>query len=214
MTGSRVESELKYTATSERPLEELERAEELGPARLSAPRTVTEMDRYVDTVDLRLAAVRWACRLRTREGRTIVSLKGPAEHEAGDPLHRRPEVEGPATPSLNAREWPASPARDRLLAMTGSGALEERFSLEQDRTERAVSLDGGRIGGLSLDRVRVIRDRSEVGRMSVVELELDPSALAQGVDHAALARALSAIDGLAPDPLTKLERALRMLPSD
>ena len=214
MTGSRVEAELKYTAPSERPLEELEGAEMLGPARLGEPRTVTELDRYVDSADLRLAAVRWACRLRSREGRTIVSMKGPAEHEAGDPLHRRPEIEGPATPSLDAREWPPSPARDRLLAMTGGAALRERFSLDQERTERTVSLDGGRIGGLSLDRVGVVYDGREVGRMFVVELELAPSALAQGVDHAPLAEALAAIDGLEPDPFTQLERALAMLPRD
>ena len=214
MTASRVEAELKYTALSERPLEDLERAEVLGLARLGAARTVAEVDRYVDTADLRLASVRWACRLRSREGRTIVSLKGPAEHEAGDPLHRRPEVEGPATADLDTAEWPPSPARDGLLAMTGGAALEERFSLEQERTERAVSFDGALIGGLSLDRVRVIHRGNEVGRMFVVELELDPSALTQGVDHAPLAQALSAIDGLVPDPLTKLERALAMLPRD
>ncbi len=212
MTGSRVEAELKYTALSERPLQELEHAGALGPAGLGACTTVTELDRYVDTADLRLAAVRWACRLRSREGRTIVSLKGPAEHEAGDPLHRRPEVEGPATPDLDPAAWPSSPAREKLLAMTGGAALVERFSLEQDRTERAVSLNGGRIGGLSLDRARVVHNGREVGRMFVVELELDPSALSQGVDHAPLAEALSKVDGLEPDPFTKLERAMAMLP--
>jgi inorganic triphosphatase YgiF len=214
LTGSRVEAELKYTALSERPLEELERAEALGAARLGSARTVAELDRYVDTADLRLAALRWACRLRWREGRTIVSLKGPAEHAAGDLLHRRQEVEGPATPGLDPAAWPPSPARDHLLAMTGGAALAERFILEQDRTERAVSLDGGRIGGLSLDRVRVVHDGREVGRMFVVELELDPSTLARGVDDAPLAEALSAVDGLEPDPFTKLERALAMLPRD
>ena len=214
MTASRVEAELKYTALSEPPLDELEHSEVLGPARIGAARTVAEVDRYLDTADLRLAAVRWACRLRLREGRTIVSLKGPAEHEAGDPLHRRAEVEGPATPSLEASTWPPSPAREQLLAMTGGAALRERFSLEQERTERAVSLDGGRIGGLSLDRVRVIHDGREVGRMWVVELELDPSALERGLDHGPLAQALSAVDGLLLDPATKLERALAMLPHD
>jgi inorganic triphosphatase YgiF len=141
-------------------------------------------------------------------------LKGPAEHEAGDLLHRRREVEGPAGSALDPTAWPPSPARDELLAMTAGSALTERFSLEQERTERAVSLDGGRVGDLSLDRVRVMHDGREIGRMLVVELELDPSALARGLDHAALARALSAVDGLVPDPASKFERALAMLPRD
>jgi inorganic triphosphatase YgiF len=208
----RVEAELKYTAVTERPLQELERAERLGPARLGVPRTVAELDRYVDTLDLRLATARWACRLRSREGRTIVSLKGPAEHGAADILHLRPEVEGPADSNLDAQAWPPSPARDQLLAMTAGAALVERFSLEQERTERAVIQGGTRIGGLSIDRVLVVYDGNEIGRMAVVELELDPGALALGIDHARLARALSAVEGLAPDPASKFERGLAMLP--
>ena len=212
MTSARVEAELKYTALTERPLQELERAEALGPARLGVARTVAELDRYVDTLDLRLAAARWACRLRSRQGRTIVSLKGPAEHATGDPLHLRPEVEGPADSGLDPQAWPPSEARDQLLAMTGGGALLERFSLAQERTERDVSQRGTRVGCLSLDRVRVMRGEREIGRMAVVELELDPAALTVGLDHAPLAHALSAVDGLAPDPASKFERALAMLP--
>jgi inorganic triphosphatase YgiF len=212
VTLSRVEAELKYTAPAERPLQELERLEALGPARLGVARTVAELDRYVDTLDLRLAAAHWACRLRSRDDRTIVSLKGPAEHAAGDLLHRRPEVEGPADSGLDAQAWPPSPARDQLLAMTAGAALLERFTLEQERTERAVIQGGTRIGGLSLDRVRVVSRGTEIGRMAVVELELDPAALALGLDHAPLSRALSAVDGLVPDPSSKFERALAMLP--
>jgi inorganic triphosphatase YgiF len=212
VTSSRVEAELKYTALSERPLRELESAEMLGPAWLGVARTVAELDRYLDTADLRLTAARWACRLRTRDGRTIVSLKGPAEHRPGDLLHLRPEVEGPADAELEAHGWPASAAREQLLGMTGGAPLVERFSLEQERTERAVSADGVRVGNLSLDRVRAMHRRIEVGRMTVVELELDPVALATGLDHASLSLALSGVDGLVPDPSSKFERALAMLP--
>lgn len=212
MTSARVEAELKYTALSERPLRELASAEVLGPARLGSARIVVELDRYLDTPDLRLAAARWACRLRLREGRTIVSLKGPAEHRAGDLLHLRPEVEGPADSNVEPPAWPPSAARDQLLTMTRGAALVERFSLEQERTERSVSVGGIRIGSLSLDRVRVMLGEAEIGRMAVVELELEPEALAEGLDHAPLSRGLSAIDGLVPDPSSKFERALAMLP--
>ncbi len=212
MTSSHVEAELKYLALSERPLRELEMAEMLGPARLGVASTVAELDRYLDTVDLRLAAAHWACRVRSREGKTIVSLKGPAEHRPGDLLHLRPEVEGPADSTLEAPAWPPSPARDQLLDMTAGAALLERFSLEQDRTERDVTIDGTRIGDLSLDRVRVALGGIEIGRMEVVELELHPAALARGLDHEALSMALAAVHGLLPDPRSKFERALAMLP--
>lgn len=210
MTPAQIESELKYLAADERPLLHLTSADWLGPASLGPPATVTELDRYLDTGDLRLSAVRWACRLRTREGRTIVSLKGPAEHAAGDPLHRRPELEGPADSNLDAAGWAASEARDRVLALAGGRPLAERFRLEQDRTERAVSVRGDAVGILSLDRVRVLRDGQEHGRLLAVELEFAWGAGAD-LDHRSYATALAGIAGLTPDPMSKLERALAML---
>ena len=213
MTASRVEAELKYTARDERPLNQLAVVEALGPASLGPANTVRELDRYLDTADLRLEAVHWACRLRSREGRTILSLKGPAEHLRGEVLHRRAEVEGPAGPGLDPNAWAPSPARDNLAAMTGGAPLVERFALEQDRTERTVHLAADQVGGLSLDRVRVLHRGAEVGRMFVVELELDAAVADSDFDPGALATALSAVDGLLPDPASKLERALRMLPA-
>ena len=211
MKAGRIEAELKFWAEDDGPLRGLATAGGLGPAQLSPAQIVDEVDRYLDTADLRLAAVRWACRLRSRGGRTIVSLKGPAQHEPGDPLHRRPEVEGPVGPGLVPERWPPSPARDLLLAMSGGGALVERFRLEQERTERAVALDGTRVGLLSLDYGRVLRRGVELGRLTVVELELDPAALEGGIDHASLAEALAAVPGLVADPSSKLERALALL---
>jgi len=212
VTPGRIEAELKFWADDDRPLRGLATVAALGPAQLGPARVVDEVDRYLDTVDLRLAAARWACRLRTREGRTIVSLKGPAEHAPGDALHLREEVEGPASPSSDALDWPPSPARALLLRMTGGESLVERFSLEQERTERVVSLDGARVGLLSLDRGRVLHSGIDIGRLAVVELELDPGALEAGLDHGLLATSLSETRGLVADPSSKFERALALLP--
>jgi len=208
VTSPRVEAELKYTALDERPLHELEKAHLLGPAHLGAPRTVSELDRYLDTDDLRLAALRWACRLRSRHGRTVVSLKGPAEHRAGDLVHRRPELEGPADASLDPLGWPPSAARDRLLGMSGGVPLTERFRLEQERIERSVTVRGLRVGTLSLDRVRVLHGEIELGGLLVVELEFEA---AGPIDHRPLASALGQLPGLTPDALSKFERAEEML---
>jgi inorganic triphosphatase YgiF len=213
VTPDRVEAELRYTASDERPLLELEVAPALGTAHLGAPRMTPERDRYLDTADLRLSAAGWACRLRERDGRTIVSLKGPPQHRAGEIVHRRDEVEGPAGLDLDPLTWPPSPARNRLLAFTGGGELVERFHLEQERTERSVSVGEMPVGVLSLDRVRVLYRGAQAGRMYVVELELDPGALAVGFDHRPLADALEGVPGLSPEPLSKLERALALIPA-
>jgi inorganic triphosphatase YgiF len=211
VTQHPLEVELKFEADDERPLNELARAAELGPARLGPASTVDEIDRYLDTVDLRLSAVRWACRLRTRNRQTVVSLKGPAEHAAGELLHRRPELEGPATDDLEPSHWQPSPARDLLRSMTGGRPLLERFTLRQRRTERPVLMGGRRCGLLSLDRSVVEHGGRQVGLLRIVELELDPGAVASGLDPDQLAGALTRVAGLHPDPATKLEHALLLI---
>jgi inorganic triphosphatase YgiF len=186
----------------------------LGPAALDPARTFDELDRYLDTDDGRLAAARWACRLRTRDGRTLISLKGPAATvRPGDPtaLHRRPEVEGPATAAIDPAAWPPSEARERLLELTRGAPLVERLALAQRRTERAVRLDGERVGTLSLDRTDVLHASEPRGRLLVVELELTTDAVLAAPSVDALAGALGALDGLEPDPSTKLELALQLV---
>jgi inorganic triphosphatase YgiF len=211
VTGRRIESELKYWAESDAPLEALGEASRLGPTTLGPARSVDESDRYLDTADLRLAAAGWACRIREREGSRIVSLKGRAEHATGDPMHRRSEVEGPAGPALDPGEWPPSPACDLVVELAGADPLVERFTLAQHRIERRVTWSRVVVGLLSLDRSRVLHRGVELGQLRVVELELESAALTAGLDPGPLAAALAQQPGLVPDPLTKLERALAML---
>jgi inorganic triphosphatase YgiF len=206
-----LESELKYRAETDAPLDALARATSIGPATLGPARAVEEVDRYLDTDEGRLSRAGWACRLRTREGRTILSLKGPGQHLAGAAIHRRLELEGPAGAGPEPSGWPASAARERLLELSGGAPLTEQMTLAQRRIEREVRLGDRRVGLLSLDRAQVLHDGRALGEMRVVELELDPTALATGLDPASLERALEAVDGLTPDPASKLERALALI---
>lgn len=204
-----LEVELKLRAT-EAALEELATLPSLGPAELGPQAAVDETDVYLDTAGGALAAARWACRLRTRDGRRIVSLKGPAEHAAGDPVHRRPEVEGSA-PASNFGEpaaWPASAARGLVLRLAGNEPLREILRLRQRRIERPALVDGRRVAMLSLDRVNVERGGATLGGMRVVELELEtdaPAAVRQPLFDALRSR-----DGLEPERHSKLERALAL----
>jgi inorganic triphosphatase YgiF len=207
-----IEVELKLHAEEE-ALRSLATADALGPARLGPARAVEELDVYLDTADRRLAGTRWACRLRTRDGRRTVSLKGPAEHRPGEALHRRPEVEGPgpepAATGTDPARWPLSPARDLVLRLSGGEPLEERLSLRQRRVEREVLVDGRQVAILSLDRVRVERHGLELGELRVVELELLRGA-SSGDWLSPVSDALVARPGLRPEPMSKLERALEL----
>ncbi len=202
------EVEVKFLADGREPLESLVRDSHLAGAHLGPPATVTEVDAYLDTADHRLRAAGWAARHRDRGLGPIISLKGPAGGERGA-IHRRPELEAPATESLDPDDWPASDARDRLVELAAGAALMERLRLVQQRTERAVEVDGGRIGTLSLDAVTIL-DAGGTRRGTILTVELEVI----GEDETQLtplADALAARPGLVPDPRSKLDHALAAL---
>jgi inorganic triphosphatase YgiF len=208
------EVEAKYHAEGPEPLVALATMTRLGEAFLGPARTADEVDRYLDTADGRLAAALWACRLRSRDGASRVSLKGPAAAGSGGWLHRRPEVEGPATGSLDPGRWPASAARALVDELRGGAALEERLRLRQRRTERAVLRPDGmeRLGTLSLDAVQIGEGTDRERELFVVELELAGAADDEAMRALReLAEALARHPGLEPDPRTKLEHALEWL---
>jgi len=207
-----IEAELKLRAPDEATLDALRDIPLLDGMRLGTPRTVEEIDVYLDTAAGDLAAARWACRLRTRGRRRWISLKGPARHAPGEALHRRPELEGPLVGALRPATWPDSAARRLLLELAGDAELEERLTLRQERTERSVTDDGdGRVGVLTLDRVEVLVSGRPRGRLLVVELELDPElAEARLTELAARLLAALRVRGLVPEAASKLELALEL----
>jgi inorganic triphosphatase YgiF len=203
------EVEARFRAERPDPLEALAVAARLGNADLGPSSTVDETDRYLDTRDGRLAASRWACRLRSRDGVVRISLKGPPAQTDGEPWHhRRPELEGPATDELDPNAWPPSEARDLLDALRDGADLVERLRLRQRRTERTVDLEGELVGTLSLDEVRLEAGGSDLGELFVVELELDTASASAERELAGLAASLGQVPGLVAERRTKLEHAL------
>lgn len=204
------EVEARFRASDPAPLAYLASVARLGSAQLGPTTKSTEVDVYLDSIDGSLSAQRWACRLRTRGERVTLSLKGPPDPATGGWLHRRPEVEGPATAERDPAGWPPSPARTMLDTLTGGAPLVERFVLRQQRVERSVNHGPRRIGTLSLDTVDVEHGAAPVGRLRVVELELAAGTADETILDA-LARGLEEVPGLEPEPRTKLERALALI---
>ena len=205
------EVEAKFRAESTDALEALAVAPSVGFATLGPAVTIDESDRYLDTADGRLGAAAWACMHTVRDGATRVSLKGPAQPTDGAWHHRRPEIEGPATDSLDPDDWPPSDARDEVERLAAGAPLVERFTLRQRRTERAVLVDGRPVGVLSLDAVEVVGAAPGRESLLVVELELAEERSLDTAELERLAGALLARGDLRPDPRTKLEHALERL---
>ncbi len=208
----RTEVEARFRADDDHPLHVLATRTALGSAMLGPARMTREVDRYLDTDAGHLAKARWACRLRSREGTTRISLKGPPDGETAGWHHRRPEVEGPATDVIDPARWPDSEALELLNELRAGEVLHEVLRFDQARTERSAALRGGEgIGLLTLDRVRMSAGGADLGELFVVEVELDDGVTGGESILDELAAELADVEGLRPEPRSKLEHALERL---
>jgi len=176
------EVELKYAVRDVGALRE--RLERGLPPGITAGSwsTRNDEDAYVDTEDGALAAAGYGARLRRRGSRFTLSLKSQgtvgavADEEdsrraVSGALHRRVELEGPASRSLDPVDWPESPARERLVDIIGQAPLRIRFVVQQRRAVRDLHDEDGHAAELSLDEVRVRSRDSVVGSFAALEVE-------------------------------------------
>jgi CHAD domain-containing protein len=130
----------------------------------------TLTDRAFDTADFDLARAGFGARLRTTDGTTVVGLKSTIE--VAGAMHRRREIEGPASERLHLFTWPASDARQLVASLAAGKELVERFHLRQHRRERAIELPDGS-AWISLDDAQVLTaGGQEIGRLRGLEVEL------------------------------------------
>ncbi len=202
-----MEIEAKFVVPNRQTYRSLLRLRDLAGYTLIPTAAVNMVDRYFDTADGRLLAAGYACRLRTEGASVLATLKGLGG--ARGAIHHRDEQEIQLpmwTP--DAAAWPASPARDLALKLSGGAALQSLFDLEQHRTRSDVMDGSRRVAELSLDAVRVV-----VGRRPALYYELEVELKAEGTetDLARIAQMLSDVQGLAAEPRSKFERALETL---
>ncbi|MDQ3492107.1 MAG: CHAD domain-containing protein, partial [Chloroflexota bacterium] len=137
-------------------------------------RTVEIEDRYVDTAERSLEAAGYGVRLRRIDGHRLVTVKSMAQdaQRDGEPqaLHRRLELEAPASARLDPATWPEGPARERIESLIGGERLRTRFTLVQRRLERDLVSDGLQ-ATLSLDTAEVRRRGESLGTFATLEVE-------------------------------------------
>jgi CHAD domain-containing protein/uncharacterized protein YjbK len=149
-------------------------------------------DVYFDTADEALKAAGYGARLRTVGSDTMLTLK--ATIEVGDGLHRRLELEAPATKALAPDRWPESEARSRVIDVVGARRLIESFVIGQQRRERAIEL-GETTAVVSIDEGEVDYLGVAAGELHHLEVELregnaaDLQALARRITSSGIAKA-------------------------
>ncbi len=167
-----IETEAKYrlvdAATGTRYLV----LDSLGEFRASsAPRTTQHEDRYLDTPDRALERAGYVARLRQSPTGTLVTVKSLARSDAGGPIHRRDELEGPADRSADPGSWPPSQARSLILELCGDAPLVELVTVRQLRRRRDYRAEQAAIE-LSVDEVDVVVHGSVIDRFAEMEIEL------------------------------------------
>jgi len=177
---------------------------------ISEARTVEIEDRYLDTAGRALRAAGLVARVRTGPGGRRLTVKSLTRRGQGA-VHRRLELEGDADDdgarrdgSDDPRDWPPSPARDRVLEVIGAKSLEALATLRQRRLQRDIAMGAGVIE-MSLDEVEVTGRDGRRDRWTELECELRSG---EEGDLAALCELLLGRADLAPSTTSKLERAL------
>ncbi len=201
-----MEVEAKYSV-AEDALPTLAEMSTLGLYDLGEGETVTVMDRYLDTPDLRVLRGGYACRLRQRDTAVIATLKSvtPAESE----VHTREELEV-ALDGVEDRpaDWPAGAARELAMRLTDDVPLGTLFVIRQQRQVRPVLKEQDTIAEWSLDDV-TIDSGGDTRHYHELELELKPGGTTADLEH--MTEFLGLVEGLTPQLESKFERAARML---
>jgi inorganic triphosphatase YgiF len=208
-----METEAKFLIPDTATFEQLLATTKLSRYRLEPAGVKRVHDRYLDTRERAILKSGYACRLRRQGGSRVATLKSLGSVDADSGIHQRAEYEV-VVEADEPTAWPASPARDLVLKLSGGQSLVELFALSQERHLRLLfdSPFANRrdVAELSLDVVMPDFE-GEADLHSYYELELE--LLEQGKDSDLLTLSLSLRErwGLAPVAHSKFERGLAWL---
>lgn len=196
-----MEIEAKYKALDDKFSGLLE-TNKLGDYNLGNIEDQITNDRYMDTANHNILKAGYALRVREKNGKYIVTVKGLGNSEGA--IHQREEYEMEIQPNTLPQEWPDGEARYIVLSIIHSQTLYELFVIRQLRRIRQVWQNRRFIGIMSLDIVDI-----ELGGNSIrsyeVEMELEKDGTLEDL------RKLDYIvrnHGLCPEPRSKFERAM------
>jgi inorganic triphosphatase YgiF len=202
-----MEIEAKFRIDDDRTFPELLRLEAIGVFGLAAePHVEDQRNIYFDTADRRLRAGQYGLRVRDLGDRRIATLKGAAQ--ARDGMYERDEWEVEIGDDDRPAAWPASEARNRVLALLGGATLLPILAIHTRRQHIFAAREGVRVAELSLDEGTISAgDRKQNFR----ELEIELLKTGTRTDFDALVGLLRERFALLPEDRSKLARGLALL---
>jgi inorganic triphosphatase YgiF len=202
-----MEIEAKFRIEDDHTFPELQRLEAIGLFRLVAePHVEDQRNVYFDTADRRLRAGQYGLRVRDLGDRRIATLKGAAQ--ARDGMYERDEWEVEIGDDDRPAAWPASEARDRVLALLGGATLLPILAIHTRRQHIFATREAERVAELSLDQGTISAgDRKQNFR----ELEIELLKTGTRADFDTLVGLLRERFALVPEDRSKLARGLALL---
>jgi CHAD domain-containing protein/uncharacterized protein YjbK len=201
------EVESRYIVPDRMLFDRLLQIQRLGRYTLDAQGSVRMTDCYLDTRGRALLRQGWACRLRSQDGRWLLTLKGPKTIRGA--VVSRLELETALAERIEDPVlWPQGEITEHVKQLTGGLPLRPLMMIKQTRHLFQVC-DGPRdVGLLSLDAVRTSADKQQ-NRSYILECELGATGDLADLQH---------LDGLLterffiiPEPRSKLQRALEWI---
>jgi CHAD domain-containing protein len=170
------EVEWQLDAVDLRPVARLLAERPRGSVALEPTGAVSIRDRYLDTQDWRLHRARSTLRIRTVGRRSEATLK--SKGTLVDGLRDRRELTEPLSPAdpEAVRALPGEVGRS-VRALAGRRRLRQLFEIRNRRQTFAVTVDGDRVGELSLDDTTIPVTRGRPARLQRVEIEVEPGAV-------------------------------------
>lgn len=169
-----IEREAKYQVLDQALFRRLSAMDHIGGFALEHAGVLEMVTIYLDTPELDLFKGQYAMRLRLLEGRTIVSLKGPATLEGSALV--RPEDEA-AAPAFSEKHLPSAAEVIRLLPATASMlrglSLVPVLRAADRRALHYVLQDGDRACEIACDAVTFTSPRAPGRRSTEMELEIE-----------------------------------------
>jgi triphosphatase len=202
-----METEAKFVVPDAATFKRISKATQFGAYKRGESKVKQVHDRYVDTPDHRFYGQHLYVRLRAgaSDGALLLTVKRLGVLAQGA-VHARDEYET-NVPGLDVAAWPEGDVRGMVQEVAGDEPLTELVIVNQRRTVSHL-LDGTReVAELSLDEVEI---PAAGGPVKAYELEAE--LLSDGTldDLGALSKVFIDEYHLAPQPLSKFERALSL----